>query len=125
MPSPLAVLVSPDLMLSSQIELACRRSGVTLQTATPQNWQQVAAAAQWVFWDLSRELPQAADVESFQASRAEAAEPACQLIAFGPHVDETRLQQARDAGCQQVLPRGQFLRSVAAILNSPLAGDTP
>ncbi len=38
------------------------------------------------------------------------------IIAFGPHVQEARLQAARDAGCDAVLTRGQVSRDLDEIL---------
>jgi CheY-like chemotaxis protein len=45
-------------------------------------------------------------------------EPRPKVIAFGPHVHEDRLQAARDAGCNLVLPRGQFFVQLERFLTS-------
>ena len=37
-------------------------------------------------------------------------------IAFGPHVHETKLAAAREAGCDVVLTRGQFDAQMEAVL---------
>lgn len=37
-------------------------------------------------------------------------------LAFGPHVEKERFQQARDAGVDEVLPRGAFDRALPEIL---------
>jgi len=37
------------------------------------------------------------------------------IIAFGPHVHEQRLAEAYDAGCDQVLTRGQFHSTMADV----------
>jgi DNA-binding response OmpR family regulator len=34
--------------------------------------------------------------------------PGPRIVAFGPHVHQARLAAARDAGCDEVLTRGQF-----------------
>jgi CheY-like chemotaxis protein len=47
-------------------------------------------------------------------------EAAPRIIAFGSHVHESRLQAARQAGCDVVLTRGQFDRQMAEILKDPL-----
>lgn len=39
-------------------------------------------------------------------------------IAFGPHVHESRLQQARDAGFGKVVSRGQFVAQHAGLLQA-------
>lgn len=40
------------------------------------------------------------------------------ILAFGPHVAKERFQEARDAGADEVLPRGAFDRSLPDILLS-------
>jgi CheY-like chemotaxis protein len=43
------------------------------------------------------------------------------VIAFGPHVQTARLEEARDAGCDDVFPRSKFSASLASILTQYLA----
>jgi len=43
-------------------------------------------------------------------------DPVPTIIAFAPHVHETKLQSATIAGCHQVLTRGQFHSQVGEIL---------
>src|SRR5262245_9244392 len=43
-------------------------------------------------------------------------ERAVRIIAFGPHVAKDRLQAARDAGADEVMPRGAFDHNLADIL---------
>ena len=45
------------------------------------------------------------------------------VVAYAPHVMSARLQAARDAGCDQVLTRGQFHGQVEAIMQS--LGEPP
>ncbi len=42
--------------------------------------------------------------------------PQAKRIAFGPHVQQQRLQAARSAGCEQVLTRGQFDSQLHSLL---------
>ena len=105
-----ALLVTTDLMLSSQVDLDCRRANVTLEMAHPDNWVERSGDAKWVFWDLSQGLP---STDSIEESRLKSP---FTLIALGPHVDEVRLQQARDVGCDVVMARGKFLRELSQIL---------
>jgi CheY-like chemotaxis protein len=42
--------------------------------------------------------------------------PPAGIVAVGPHVHEARLAAARDAGCDEVLTRGQFNAQMDAIL---------
>lgn len=45
-----------------------------------------------------------------------AGSPAAQIVAFGPHVDQAVLADAKEAGCDQVLTRGQFNQQYAELL---------
>jgi hypothetical protein len=45
-----------------------------------------------------------------------AAAPQARLVCFGPHVDESSLAAAVDAGADLVLPRSQFFRDPSAAL---------
>ena len=49
------------------------------------------------------------------ATRLKALAPAPELIAFGPHVDETALFAARSAGFDHVLPNSRFHRDLASL----------
>lgn len=51
-----------------------------------------------------------------------AAQTKIRTIAFGPHVAKDLLQQARDAGADQVLPRGAFDHNLPDILLSLASG---
>jgi DNA-binding NarL/FixJ family response regulator len=46
-------------------------------------------------------------------------------IAYGSHVNQDLLQAARDAGCDRVLPRGQFVKVLEAELPGWLSGAKP
>jgi DNA-binding NarL/FixJ family response regulator len=113
----MAILVSSDLLLASQIDGDCRAVGLTLVTADASNCLDRAANAEWVFWDLQAAMPSSDVVEQFHA------QVGCRIIALGPHVDEERLQSARDAGCDLVLPRGQFVRELSQILRNDQHGS--
>lgn len=43
------------------------------------------------------------------------------VIAFGSHVMTARLQEARDAGCDEVMPKSQFSGSLPEILKRVLS----
>ena len=48
--------------------------------------------------------------------------PSATIIAFGPHVWEAKLQAAKQAGCDQVLSRGQFHKEMSDLLQQYLPG---
>ena len=113
------LLLSTDLLSSSQIAGAAARVGTTLLTvATPEKLleQLSADAAQpasllvmdlnsWR-WDLAEWLPRIRG----------AAHPPGRIVAFGPHVHAERLAAAQAAGCDEVLTRGQFFARMEAVL---------
>ncbi|MEZ6044790.1 MAG: hypothetical protein R3C11_04250 [Planctomycetaceae bacterium] len=43
-------------------------------------------------------------------------------IAFGPHVETEKIQQAKDLGCGAVLPRSQFTAQLPELLKQYLVG---
>ena len=47
-----------------------------------------------------------------------AAAPLARVVAYGPHVDQAALADAADAGCDQVLSRGQFDRDYRALITA-------
>ena len=50
------------------------------------------------------------------------AEPTPAVVAFGPHVHEGKLAAARQAGCAEVLSRGEMHRQAGAVFQRYL-GD--
>ncbi len=113
------LLLSTDLLSSSQVAGAAARVGATLLTvATPEKLlvQLTADAAQpaellvldlnsWR-WDLAEWLPRIRG----------AAHPPVRIAAFGPHVHAERLAAAKAAGCDEVYTRGQFFAQMEAVL---------
>jgi len=123
-----AVLLTDDLMTASRVEGAARRAGVTLVTcsdaagvATRCNEQQVDR----LIVDLSSGSGDVATIIE-RLSAASARRPL--MIAFGPHVHEKLLTAAAEAGCEQVVSRGQFfaeLDTMFARLANAAAGPVP
>jgi hypothetical protein len=61
--------------------------------------------------------PQLLDVGGVvQALKSSGGSPT-RVIAFGPHVHESRLREARLAGCDEVFSRGQFFARLDTILS--------
>jgi CheY-like chemotaxis protein len=102
------VLVSSDLSVLSRVEGAA--SGVGKKVWAVSNAAQAVDAfkaenAGLVIVDLSAPaLDVAALIEQLRSAGAGAAK----VVAFGPHVHEARLAAAREAGCDEVVSRGQF-----------------
>src|SRR5439155_10767844 len=100
------LFLSSDLMFSSRVVSAAKAHGVAISLVADQAAlaDQVAADCRLALIDLSLDrlnLPAAVNVIKTGA-------PQAQVIAYGPHVDEGALADANDAGCDQVVTRGQF-----------------
>jgi DNA-binding NarL/FixJ family response regulator len=110
------LFLSSDLMFSSRILGAAKTLGVSVQlvadpAALP---EKIAADCRLVLVDLTLDrlnLPAA-------VAAVRAGAPAARVVAYGPHVDEAALADAADAGCDQVLTRGQFNKQYAELLQS-------
>jgi len=108
-------------MFSSRVGGAAKALNVSLQlvadpAALP---DKLTADCRLVLVDLSLDrlnLPAA-------VRAVKTAAPAARVIAYGPHVDEALLADAAEAGCDQVLTRGQFNQQHGDLLRSAAAGE--
>jgi DNA-binding NarL/FixJ family response regulator len=110
------LFVSSDLVFASRVNAAAASLGVSvLQVADPAALPaKITANCRLALIDLTLEkmnLPAAV-----KAIRAGA--PAARVVAYGPHVDEAALADADEAGCDQVLTRGQFNKQYAELLQA-------
>lgn len=107
------LLVSPDLMVGSRLAGLARAAGATLE-------QRQAATASGTGFDVVildlQGLPAgpAAAVAGLKVPGPDGAVP--KLVAFGPHVATALLDEARTAGADAVVSRGEILGSFAAVL---------
>ena len=108
------LLVSGDLIFSTKITGTARALGIDMQVAGS------AQAAQervrethphCVILDLG--LSSLTHESMTEIVRAAAG---ASVLAFGSHVDAMRLQQARDAGCTDVMPRSRLSDELPALL---------
>jgi len=107
------VAISNDLMASAPIENAARLAGATCRVIAAGALADCGETPELVVLDLNA----ASDVEDLVASLRQqfAAAP---VVAFGPHVHADKLKAAREAGCEQVLTRGQFHQQVVPLVAS-------
>jgi DNA-binding response OmpR family regulator len=110
------VLLSGDLMATSRVQGAASRIAAKLLTATTAE-QAIAFCrderVEVVAVDLAMsDLEIGPLVNSLK--RGTFAPP--NVLAFGPHVHEERLAAAREAGCDEVVSRGQFFAQIESIL---------
>lgn len=109
-----AVLVSQDLFFTSKITGTAQEMGYRVETAGKVDEAVdliLAARPACVLVDLTFPGLSLAD---FMAELPEENRPA--VVAFGPHVEKARLDEARAAGCDEVLPRSRFSSTLPEIL---------
>jgi DNA-binding response OmpR family regulator len=109
------MLLSSDLSVLSPVEGAAARLGKRVQIV--RDASQVVAnrddQPELLIIDLSSpSLDVATVVKEWRSSVPANA----RIIAFGPHVHENRLAAARNAGCDLVVSRGQFLAQLESLL---------
>ncbi|MEK6261231.1 MAG: response regulator [Planctomycetota bacterium] len=111
---PHGLLLTRDLMFTSKITSTAASLGLRIDTVSTVDQLQLRVAEappRVVFLDLN--------CPDFDPSRVVAALPSesrPRVIAFGSHVDEARLNEARAAGCDDVLPRSKFSATLPELL---------
>ncbi len=106
--------LTKDLLFCSRVGLAADELGIDLQTALGCAQLENALAdqeLQAVLVDLECPGFRLEDVAEWKTRK-----PALRVIAYGPHVQTDRLANAAAAGCDAVLSRGQFDRSIVSLL---------
>ena len=106
----------PDLLMQSQVRAAGQRAGVDLAfVPTSDALVEGAAAAQpgLIVIDLSQG---GLDLQSL-VPRIKSIAAAARILAFGPHVHKGLLERAKEAGCDEVISRGQFHAEMDALMN--------
>jgi len=103
-----------DLFFQAKLVETARQTGVELQVAATPDALLAAASEQrpaLVVVDLNaRQNP----LEAIAQLRAE--RPELRVIAFLSHVQTELAEQARAAGCTEVMPRSKFTKHLADIL---------
>ena len=109
------LILSRDLIFCSRFHAATESAALESQTALSADQARAAFAdggVTGVCIDL--ETPDL-DLEALVGD-ARRANASCQIVAYGPHVHESLLQSAREAGCDHVLSRGEFDRMLPSLL---------
>lgn len=112
---PDGLLLTRDLMFTSKITSTASSLGLridTVGTIEQLELRIAEASLRVVFLDLN--------CADFDPSLVVAAFPSAdrpRMIAFGSHVDEARLTQARAAGCDDVMPRSKFSATLPELLS--------
>jgi hypothetical protein len=114
----------PDLMDRSKVTAAAGAQPVRFVATPAELTHAVAdadiaegagAVAHLVLVDLSRP-------GAIEAVAAVAALPTRRIVGFAPHVDHERLDEARAAGCTEVLARRDLFRRLDEVLAEPTGG---
>lgn len=113
---PSALLLCDDLMFASRITGEARSLGLTVKPA--RSLEQL--------FDLARGEPPSCvlldlafpglDLSELFRRLTEACPSPPRVVAYGSHVDTERLQAARAAGCDPVLPRSKFVTELPQAL---------
>lgn len=101
------LLLTADLMCSSQVAGMARGLGLALVACGTADRLLTAAAEGPSIVALDLNAAGIDPAELVPRLRSAAQAPAA-IVAFGPHVHESRLAAAQQAGCDAVLARGQF-----------------
>lgn len=114
-------LLSDDLIFTSRVTATARAHGLTVVAAKTADALLAKAAAVppgGVILDLHNPT---LDVAAVLA----ALKPlGVRVVAYGSHVDAERLKAARQAGCDLVMPRSQFVEKLETDLPTWLKTDT-
>jgi len=106
------VMLSGDLMFASRVRAAATAAGFEfrLSASVPDDLPGIA----WVIVDLAT---RSGAVEGLP-ERCQTVCPDAKLLAYGPHVQKGRLEEARQAGIPSVITRGQFDRALGTLFSS-------
>lgn len=116
-----ALIVADDLMVFARLEFAARAAGLE---PVPHG-ATAAALPRLVLVSLAhRRLDPIAFIAA-QRAAAVAAGRNLPILAFGAHVDEDRLEAARRAGADEVLPHSALVGDLAGRLRRHLDRLTP
>jgi CheY-like chemotaxis protein len=109
-----ALIVSSDLVTQSKIASAAEAAGLSfLIVARAERLLETIEEHAIVVLDLTTP---GYDVGELVRKLKSSTWPPRAILAFGPHVHETRLRSALDAGCDAVFTRGQFFNQATEIL---------
>ncbi|MCI0639708.1 MAG: response regulator [Gemmataceae bacterium] len=113
---PIALLLCDDLLFSSSIQGHARHLGIDLRTArTPEDLMTLAQSCKPRLVLVDVHTPGLSIADAARELK-EISAPA--IVAYGSHVQGEVLQQAREAGCDLVLPRSRFVADMPSQLAS-------
>lgn len=107
------ILITRDLFFGSKVSGTAQALGLSVTTCAALDrlrelLQDVAVSG--IILDLSSDIPPADITTAIPDGRP------IPRLAFGPHVENQRLESARAAGFEQVLPRSRFSAELPQLL---------
>lgn len=121
---PIIIALVDDLMAATRIEGTLGMAGYTVRTVATVDDLLAAAreskARGIVVSFASPALPWRAAIAAVRADDTLRGVP---VLAFGPHVDRTSRDAARDAGATRVVTNGLFFTKMPSVVSALIAGD--
>ncbi len=105
------VLLSSDLLLQSQVTSKASATGAEMPVASTATMKAIVESRRP--HAIAIDLASVGDVAQVVADCKTVAPEGCLIWAFGPHVGVARLSAAREAGCDWVTSRGDFLQRIS------------
>jgi CheY-like chemotaxis protein len=121
---PQGLMLCDDLIFFSRVSGAARAAGLgvrMVRTAADLVAAARTAPPRGVILDVHNP---GLDLESLLIQLKGACPAMPRVIAYGSHVEAAVLKAAREAGCDRVLPRSQFVKELEAKIGEWLASPT-
>ena len=112
-PPPALLILCRDLLLGSRITAAAQSAGVAFKVV-----RDAAKLSGQVGERLIVDLNQDGAIDAAAAWKA--ATSGTDVVGFVSHVDAATIQQARDAGLDQVMPRSRFVEQLDQVVQPRL-----
>ncbi len=115
-----------DLFFSAKISNTALHCGVTVEVLSSLESLLLEAKScrpAMVIVDLNGKASR--PLEAVQALKSDPVLAKIPMIAFYSHVQTELMNQARQAGCDNILPRSAFSRNLAAVLTEYSSNDKP
>jgi hypothetical protein len=114
------LLVSPDLLATSRITGLARDAGARLETLRSLDGPPAGGPYDLVLLDLQALVGDPAvlvtQVRALLVGQTADSGREPRVVAFGPHVAKQRLDEAREAGADAAISRGELLGGFPAVL---------
>ncbi len=115
------LLISQDLFFSSKVTGTARELGLTVESkGNLRKALSKVAEGQYGCLILDLAMPGVVVADVIAATKSLPDEDRPKVIAFCSHVHTARLEEARQAGCDDVMPRSKFSATLPELLKRSL-----